>query len=278
MSKELTCLGYILVAGVMADGGLLGQDTKIAKQFHHSFKDNPAARQGFELFGQDAAKRVQFEKDGLRITLPGGARGTTGVETRIDVGGDFEITMAFEVLAEPAPAGGRDKQTRFTLDIVLDKPGLNAASLSRTIYGKGIEVVTWSALQPDDAAKPKTSMHYFSAAAKNMRLRLVRTGAALAYFHAEGDDQDFVRLHEDPFGTENLRTIRCVAATGAAGGALEVRVADLRIRAESLDRTTDGDAPTNPRSYWWLLPVAALILLLGAALVVRHLQKRAAKT
>ena len=272
----LACLLFVSVDSLLAQPESKG---KLVKEFHHSFKDNPAAREGFELFGPDAAKCVRFDKDGLRISLPAGHKGIrrpTGVETLIDVGGDFEITVTFEVLAEPAPAGGKDKQTRFTLDIVLDKPGLNAASLSRTIYGKGVETVTWSALQPEGAEKAKTSMHYFPATAKSMRLRLVRTGASLAYDSSAGDNQDFVRLREDPFGTENLNKVRCVASTGSADAELEVRVTDLRIRAESLDRTTgeDDDAATNPRVYWMLL-IAAVILLMGAGFALRRRAKRA---
>jgi hypothetical protein len=110
-----------------------------------------------------------------------------------------------------------------------------------------------------------------------MRLRLLRTGAVLAYESAEGDG-DFVRHREDPFGAENLTKVRCVATTGAADAELDVRVTDLRIRAESLDRTTASDAPANARSFWWLLPAAALVLLLGAAVVLRRFKTRSQET
>jgi hypothetical protein len=69
-----------------------------------------------------------------------------------------------------------------------------------------------------------------------------------------------------------------VATTGAADAELDVRVTDLRIRAESLDRTTASDAPANARSFWWLLPAAALVLLLGAAVVLRRFKTRSQET
>src|SRR5439155_13565311 len=131
---------------------------------------------------------VRFEPDGLRITLPHaetGAAQTIGVETHLAVKGNFEITVKYEILKEPEPAGGRDKQTRFTLDIVLDKPGLNAASLSRTIYGEGVKYVPWAALQPDINVKPKPpNIAHVPAAGKTGRLRMVRTGSQLAYYGA----------------------------------------------------------------------------------------------
>src|SRR5882724_9458195 len=221
-------------------------------EYHHSFKGNAGKREGFEFFGANAKHHVRFDPDGLRITLPMGVeekRPTAGVATDIGVTGDFEITVAFEVLDEPAPEGGPDKQTRFTVDIVLDKVGLNAASLSRTVYGKGVEYVTWSGLQAEASAKPQTKMHYLPARGKSGSLRLVRTRSSLSYYASQEAGENFTLLQQHPFGTEDLKTVRLVGTTGAANAALDVRVTDLRIRAEALSNLPPApEVQTPPQS------------------------------
>jgi Protein of unknown function (DUF1583) len=256
--------------------------SNLKAEYHHAFKGNAGKREGFEFFGARAKHYVRFDLDGLRLTLPIGGeekRPTAGVSTDIGVTGDFEITVAFEVLDEPAPEGGPDKQTRFTVDIVLDKAGLNAASLSRTVYGKGVEYVTWSGLQAEASAKPQTKMHYLPAKGKSGSLRLVRTRSSLSYYASQEAGEDFTLLQQYPFGTEDLKTVRLVCTTGAANAALDVRVTDLRIRAEALSNLPPAPEVQTPqesrRSFLWLL-TALLVLLMATigGLVLWFLVKR----
>lgn len=262
-------LGILLYAGMPVLLTEATAQSNLKAEYHHSFKGNAGKREGFVFYGANAKHHVRFEPDGLRLTLPIGGeekRPTAGVATDIGVTGDFEITVAFEVLDEPPPEGGRDKQTRFTVDIVLDKVGLNAASLSRTVYGKGVEFVTWSGLQADVSAKPQIKMHYLPARGKSGSLRLARTRTSLSYLASQEAGEDFTLLQQYPFGAEDLKTVRLVGTTGAANAALDVRVTDLRIRAESLSNLPPAPEVQTPqgsgRSFQWLL-TALLVLLMA---------------
>jgi len=53
------------------------------------------------------------------------------VVTNFPIHGDFEITVGFEILQEPEPARAGKPQTRFTMGVGLDRPGVNSATLSR---------------------------------------------------------------------------------------------------------------------------------------------------
>ena len=251
-----------------------------AQEYHQSFVGNRADRQRFALYGKQAEDCVRFEADGLKISLPKDhpeANPINGVASDIVVKGDFELTVTFEVLQEPAPAGGRGKQTRFTFDIVLDKPGLNAASFSRTVYGNGIEFVAWSAVQKEAADKPKISMDYVPAKMKKGCLRLVRTGSELSYSESDGLDREFKLLRKHTFGTENLKTVRLVCSTGTPDASFDVRVTDLLIRADTIPDIPapmpqgvppEPDEPSKIGGRGWLVLLLALGLGLTLLLVL----------
>jgi len=247
------------------------------QEYQLSFQGEPSTLPKLRLDGPMAEECVRFDPDGLRITLPAGHPGVrpdTGLATGIRVKGDFEITVGFEILQEPKPAGGRDKQTRFTLDVVLDRPGLNAASLSRTVYGKGVEFVSWSALQPEGAGEARTTMEYDPAEGKTARLRLARSGSVLSFYGATGFQKEFRLLRKHPFGAEELNEVRLVGSTGGADAVLDVRVTDLQLRAESLLNLPGAD-PGHSRGKGWLLlgvgvGVAITFSLLGVWLYMRH--------
>jgi len=98
------------------------------QEYYQSLKGEPENRKGFKLEGPDAGACVHFEPAGLRITLPLGyarERSNTGVRCRLPVKGDFEITVNYEILQEPEPAAAEKGQTRLTLGVGLDRPGVN---------------------------------------------------------------------------------------------------------------------------------------------------------
>jgi hypothetical protein len=197
----------------------------------------------------------------LHLKLPagyGGVRPATGVARNVVVQGDFEITVDFEVLQQPEPEAA-GPGTRFTLDIVLDKPGLNAATISRMVSKRGDEVSTWVGLQPDLAGKPQTKIQYHRAEARSGRLRLARHGNALFYHAAEGNDGDFVLLKRYPFETDDLKVIRLVGTTGADTAALEVRVTEMRIRAENLPGLSNPE--NGPMTSTWRLGLLAAVFV-----------------
>ena len=73
----------------------------------------------------------------MRITLPTGVakeRPLTGLSTGIQIKGDFEITMAYEVLHEPEPAGA-GQGTGLLLGLDQETPASGSATLARGVRG-----------------------------------------------------------------------------------------------------------------------------------------------
>jgi serine/threonine protein kinase len=239
-------------------------------QYYHSFKDHHDLGHDFHLDGLDPEQCVHFEPAGLGISLPAGHAGRrmgTGVAAKFAVKGDFEITMSFEIVKEPdRAAAGRG--TGLYLWIDLKTPDLNRAILTRAIFGwSGRQYMTWLR-QANEAGKPATEdLKYFPAAAKSGQLRLVRTGAMLAHYVAEGADGAFTLLWQHPFGAEDVRAIRVGGHTGGPKASLDFRVTDLRVRADSLPDLPVDEVEDSGETAW--LPVAfALSLTVALCLAV----------
>lgn len=233
---------------VLAAGAARGQepDKKFAREYQHAFKAEPPNPADIRKMGPGNAECVKFEPEGLRITLPAGVAGTrpgTGVATGFGVGGDFEITVRYEILQEPEPEDAAD-QTRVALVVVLDKPNPNQylASLNRRVVpGDGAQYFSWLTLGPADTGK--RHLRARPTQAKSGRLRLARDGNDLSYLAAEGDSA-FKLLDKFPLGPEDVKEVRIVGSTGGEKAALDVRVRDLRVRAAALLKPPELLAPT----------------------------------
>jgi RNA polymerase sigma factor (sigma-70 family) len=209
---------------------------KYAQEFFRSFKGKADDLPDFKYRGLDGETVVQFEPDGLRITLPPGypeQRPGTGVTLLSPVVGDFEITINFEILKETEPADAKFV-TRLSLGVVLDTPEKNEGYVSRRMDEKGVTQFTTNVslakYAPGAAPKPRS----LPTAAKTGRLRLVRTDSTLTSYVSREANGDFVFLKQYAFSTAPLKSVYIMASTGGPKGALDVRVTDLRMRADSL--------------------------------------------
>jgi hypothetical protein len=218
------------------------------KEFHLSLTSEPDGRLGWNYFGPEAEQFIKFEPAGVHVTLPAGGgdggRPATGVGLPIVVKGNFEITVAYEILGEPNVFQAGPGQTRITLDAVLDRSGTwqqsNVATLSRRVVGWRKQFFAWLRLWDENSNQHRQEGREFPATANSGKLRLVRTGSDIAYYVADGPDAEFKLLHQTMFGSEDLRAVQFNAATGGPAAALEVRLTDLVIQADGLENVPGG--------------------------------------
>jgi hypothetical protein len=219
----------------------------LAHKYRQSLLGPPTAGPPLERIGPDADQSVQFQPEGLRITLPPGYTGPpgwnkerpdTGIVIPLAVKGDFEITVKFEILKEPDRVDAGYPQTRLTLDVSVDRESHVEATISRRVSRwSGTEFLAWARQKEDGHDRSK--FKEFSTRAKSGRLRLVRTGSIVSYYAAEGPDDLYTLLQQFPFSPNSLENIRIVASTGGPKAALDVRFTDLHVRAESLNIVSD---------------------------------------
>jgi hypothetical protein len=273
----LQCGCFILAPAFVFAEAAHAQDEqgKAAQELIEPFKGKPGEQIPWQYWGADAMKYVAFEPTGMRITLPAGqpkGRQNTGVSMNVTVKGDFDITVSYEVLQEPAPADAGANGTAFTLVLMQKQTPFQAAGLSRKVGkdGRVASDVFFRSYFQDDVRQQGTKGNVDAAEAKSGRLQMVRTGPVLSYFAADGPDAKFKHLRDIPIGTDDIKAIRLVGNVGGPKAALDVRIADLHVRTrpEAPDAGAPGkpavlDGPGNPGGSWLIG-----LLLAGVGLIV----------
>jgi DNA-directed RNA polymerase subunit RPC12/RpoP len=229
---------------------------KVLLEYRPSSKDG--ANDRFDLKGPDADECVKHDAMGLRITLPAGhvgARPETGLRVQVDVRGDFEITMSFDLLHEPGPLDA-GFGTRTTLGLWLDGPEQNRdVTISRLRNNQGFtRFGGWAPTLIDEFGNKQQRMKYIPAEAKIGRVRLVREGAEISYYVVDGAEGAFQLFSKNTVTAGDVRRIRMVATTGGPKAKLDVRITELVVRAESFP-----DLPAN-----LLVPAGAPLVPAGA--------------
>jgi RNA polymerase sigma factor (sigma-70 family) len=300
-----------VMAAAQAEGVGPLPPKEYAQSFEPSFKEGVKQIAGLAFYGPEASERVTFEPDGLRVTLPPTyprPRPGTGVATDFGVKGDFEITVGFEIL--PAPVAGPPNlgaELRLVVvpaeraePLVWHKASMNRASIIREIHAQNdggtflANVAKWTGDIPKDpwgnenfGKVEQHQNHRTTATVRTGRIRLVRAGTALAFYTSDGGDKEFTLLHKAEFGARDLKNVRILGSTAGPWNSLDVRVTDLRIRADAFvqpepnNRTPTRPAPEASSDRDWLVPVAVAVplvliaLVTGGWLVVRLLRPAA---
>ena len=276
MSKRLTEMGmnerlpkptplFLVVLAICAFSAPLadiavGQEPKkeYARDFDQSFKGVQPDRKDLALSGLDAEKCIKYEAEGLRITLPAGyprARPDVGVVTRFPVRGDFEITLDYEILQELGPAESDSSGARFGLTLALSTPAINSATLTRKTSATEIDYIAWRSVSMEPDGPTEAAAKTFKTMAKSGRLRLVRNESTMLFCVAEGAEQEFKLLDKTSIRHEDLRNIRVFGTTGDKNASLDVRVTNLRIRADAFPDA--GQTLTAPAAAIATSPAAA---------------------
>jgi DNA-directed RNA polymerase subunit RPC12/RpoP len=278
VSLSLCLLGAWIVRAGGADD--TSDKSGYAHEYYHVFKGDTTLSPDFNWDGLTPAECIQFEPEGLRLTLPAGHQGKrtgTGIATKFSVKGDFEITTSYEILSEP-DRENTGEGTALYLWVDTDVEPINRAMLMRgTRAGK--QFSTWMVWNLGPDGKRSNQSKAVPAATQSGRLRFVRTGATLSQYAAEGPDEDFTLLWSHEFGTDDIRMVRIGGFTGGPKAALDVRFADLRIRAGSPPVVPAAAAEKAPDKTALVIVLAlflATTLTVAAGLAVRR--RRARKT
>ena len=222
--------------------------TEYKQEYRHSFVGGKG--KDWERMGPDADACVKFEAAGLRIVLPTGhadKRVDTGVVRGLPVQGDFEITLIYEILRGPEGEGKGLDGTRVGMTAGLDRPDNNMANLSHVVGAKSDRRSAWMAVWVDPATRqPRDKAKAAPAASRAGRLRLVRTGAELAFLAADDDETEFNQIEKLPFGREPLQFVSIGASTCGDKASLEARILGIQVRAESIPGVATAPPADSP--------------------------------
>jgi serine/threonine protein kinase len=274
----LVSLSLVLSAGVIL---LAQQPAGPAKdgapaEEYYDFRGRPLPPE-LLVFGESGF--LHFEPAGVRITLPKDREDLEPVclARDFEAVGDFEITTTFEMLnAEtPPPSYG----VGASLFVRKAPPWKGSAAVSRLVRAKGQHIVLWDQALEVQGAGGKLEMASGAVPCTDTvgRLRLRRTGTTVQCLWAPGTaGEDFQEVHRCEFGGEPIGRVVVSGVTGRKPCALDVRFADLRIRAAP---AAVPAAAAPPSGSWKLLLALALALPLavGVWLAVRRSRRSGAR-
>jgi Protein of unknown function (DUF1583) len=218
---------------------------------------------------------VTRETEGLRITIPVGQDiddkpvPQVGFVSQLVVHGDFEITVAYEILSAGTPAKGYG--VGVNLQIYTDNDSKDSATIAnRTHPTEGQIYATNRAFKKDGVQYDKVNR--FPADVKSGQLRLTRKGANLTYLVSKPDSDSFESLREVKFVNEPLNRVRVTGDVGNSLSPLDVRIHSFHIH--SLELTASLPPVTN---HGYLIPglvgVGVLcVVAVGAFFAWRYLR------
>jgi hypothetical protein len=229
------------------------------------------------LFGPMDECSIKEEPEGLRLTLPRNRKdfATAGLSFPMGVGGDFEITLAFEVLEadEPGPAS-------YGMGVMLSvNESGRVGCMLRAVRGQVISWDHWATV----GGKRVLLCGGTPSGGKVGRIRLARTGTTLHYLWSpDMSGEDFRESHqcECSFLAEAVSLVRVElnADVGRRPGTLDVRLLELKVRSATPEAgPISGAEDERPaRSKGWLVAVGilALVLLLSVPLVWLSTRRR----
>ncbi len=261
-------------------------------EFSQDFRKNQPWNSSLVWSGKVGDEEIESEEQGLRIRLTEKRtyKYPCGVALKTSVHGDFEITAGYELVQANPPRRG--KGVGFELYLTLDNPRREALGLLRARWSDGGEGYTPMhnvdrVGAPRQYYAPPTPADGPEPLSKTGRLRITRVGTTATFWVAEGNAAEFRELVRREVGTEDLNLVRMSAYAGEFPEPVDVRLIDLKVRAESLDPALVAEQvqlatpPTGGRR--WLLAVlliaaAGAILFLGCILLAMRRRQSESET
>lgn len=229
-------------------------------QFTHDFRKDGWNERILKRVGWNANEALTESPQGLTIKLPIDKPGKAeaGVGTKFKVGGDFEITLTYQILSAMKPEKGYGSGLR----LLKEEGKYRRADLSRSIKTSGDERYTsavWTKI--DDKWNPIVEHH--PAEQKYGRLRIVRKGSTLTYLVADGGAEEFQEVRQAEFGPEVLTAIEILGDTGDSAQPLTVRFTNFSITADELPFGMPAPKRKAIWSVWIICGVVGVLLIAG---------------
>ncbi len=236
---------------------------------------------------QPTSTELQQDDHGVRITLPAGKKHPgAGLMTKTAIRGDFEVTLAYEILQVDRPKTGYGAGV--SLYAAIDQNNHHAISLARRVAPDGKAQFVSNRMLP---TPPRDWVRSKPSAGSTGKLRIRRSGAVVQFFYQEDPEADFILLNEVEYSAADLRLIQVGANGGNSDAGVDVRLLDFTLTAEALPETAAPppapaparpepaeDVPPRRRSLWPVVLGLVVLLAAGAATWWFRRQPSARKT
>ena len=207
--------------------------------FYHDFRGAKPLPAVFKVQNYENQANLTAEKEGLRITLPAERQRTdrVGLKLPMNLAGDFEVTVGFEILHVAQPIKGNNG---VELNMILAREGAGeSVSFERNKRPNGDDVLlsAHQTTSPEGKAQWKTKQQ--PSTMTSGQLRMIRTGGEVTYWAAEGNSNNFRKVDISQYSTVAINTIFLAAYPGFSQNAVDVRLKELRVRQTAIAQPTN---------------------------------------
>lgn len=243
-------------------------------ELHQDLRNKEYLQPGIYLTGPSPSKYTMQEPEGLRVTLPAKRqpRSPVGLQTDIEVAGDFDVIGAYELLAADRPAEGapKDAMVGVNLFLVQGKDNKRFAKIGR--YNSGLWGHVYLCQVTLRGRTPDTMKESFPTAETSGELRASRRGSTITFFVKDASTGgQFKELMKDDFGTADVTTVRFLANTGNEPCAVDARLIDFRMS----HHPPVAEEAARPRTQLWVvLGMLAFAAVIAGALLFRRARRR----
>lgn len=211
---------------------------RAAEKFQFSFPTPVAKEPRLKMFNPSAATSSATTDAGLLLTvLERPFAVTFGVQSKLMLQGDFEVTLVYEDLTTEGDLPRYGSGVNITLH--LDRAPPVGYAMVRTRRPEGdrfgaTEIRTGKDDKPVHLPELKPAIH------REGQVRLERKGNRIRFLAVDGFGGDFKELRELPVGPENVTSIQFLCYRTAGGGPVSVRLKELSIVADQIITPAGG--------------------------------------
>ncbi len=241
--------------------------TAVGDEYHQDFRTEPLDSKSLAVFPECRELRLEPGPAGLRIRIrPSAARdGAVRVATRFMARGDFEITLAYELLQVGPPADGHG--AGIGLEIWTDSAESASASIERLVCPGEKNVVRVGRITTVRWGERTREYSEFPASGQAGRLRIAREGSLMRVSCSDGDDE-FRALSRYEAARTDLEIIRLACTAGRSTCGVDLLVTDFRVCTANLVELPDrfnrpSILPTRNLRPWRV----GLLAISGAAFI-----------
>lgn len=246
--------GLLLLSSAIASGDL-------ADHYHYDFRQYPVKPGSLKFIGSGAKERIHFQRGGAQFILPATTAETTpvGLGPQFVISGDFEITMAFEVLQEAKPS---PECFGLNINIYIDTNTTHGATITRSHRPQeGIQLIAHTLVR---GGEEKHTFHTQNVSTKfaSGQLRLKRVGSKLLYLAAEGAAAPFQQVQEADWVASDIHQVRFGGNNSKADTPFQFRILSVDIKADELP---SYERPQQATPWLLILMLALVVTAIAAA-------------
>lgn len=229
--------GFVILAMALIGTASATENPAEPAKFHFSFKTPVSKEPRLRMFNFVATSPIKLTDEGVVLSIPKERpiAITYGVQARMTLKGDFDITLAYDQFAAEEPYPKYGGGVNITLELEREPPVGLAIGRHRRPEGDRFGVTD---IKTKEDGKRVYNPRLIPAQHSFGQLRAIRKGDRIRMLTADGDGE-FKEYRESPTGKEDVSLLQFICYRTDKGGSVSVRLKEVTIIADQIVLSPD---------------------------------------